>query len=551
MSTNAPIRWFRGIREVQPSAFHDPAAVDFPPGTVVGIKTRAPVGQLDLFTDPVWQQRNRVVECDRDGRVIHKPLAESTAPPDAVTPAMATVTDFELGTRFFRPDNEPSATMFANPLVDNFVRRITHEPGDSIVGFWDTGSGRSGFCNPRFRSQNYIVECDQLGRSVEVAPVLPVGDPAQVNLAEPLSATAAPLVTFEVAPTPKIPERDAAIVAKLRERGIPLASIAAAVNEATPEQIVECLLDQQAKRLAAEHAAAMESTVRECGAILAIRSDAIQPIRALQEMLADCAVMSQNTEHAVRIRCGYSVVPSELHSAINRFINAKLTGDGSPADAVAPAEHECPNGCAAIVQVLDSSRIEDCDHNGESCVRIISDTLTGPQISGALLRFYNGADRPGIKREYERELLAQLEETRQEAADQKQAHTKEINELRAAARCGANDTLLDRVRKLAENCSPSDLRVCREQLQTAERVAKDYRESFERENRLLVEANRQLATLRGCIARVAKAFDSLTLLKAGYLSVSFGDISAIVQLIDLGVVPGSMGPLDLNTEGAK
>lgn len=422
MSNNAVIRWFRGIREVHPSAFYDPAAVDFPPGTVVGIKTGAPVGQLDLVVDPEWQRRNRVVECDRDGRVIEsKPVA--------------------------------------------------------------------------------IAEC---APSSTVAPVLPVGDPTQINLAEPLNATAAPLVTFEVAPTPPISERDAGIVAKLRERGIPLASIAAAVNEATPEQIVECLLDQQAKRLAAEHAAAMENTVRECGAMLAIRSDAMQPIRALQQMLADCAVMSQNAEHAVRIGCGSSVVPNELHSAIDRFINAKLAGEGASAD-------DSDWKLRALA--------------AEKNVKII--------------------DRDNI------DMAKQLEETRQEAADQKQAHAEEIDELHAAARCGANDTLLDRVRKLAENSSPSDLRVCREQLDAAERLARDYRDSFERENRLLVQANQELAELRGCNARLAKVFDSAVIHNDGQVGVYFKGIPAIIQLIAIGAIPGSIGALDVSIEGVE
>ena len=420
MSSNAPIRWFRGVNEVQPSAFHDPAAVDFPPGTVVGIKTRAPVGQLIMFADPHWQQCNRMVECDRDGRVI---------------------------------ESEPVS----------------------------------------------------LADYVPPSTVAPVGDPTKINLAEPSNATAAPLVTFEVAPTPPISERDAGIVAKLRERGIPLASIAAAVNEATPEQIVECLLDQQAKRLAADHAAALESAkqmiVREMAAVT-LQHVAIGPIKALQEMLADCAVMSQNTEHQVRIGCGSSVVPSELHSAINRFMNAKLTGGDPSAD--------------------------DSDWKMRALAAEKNVNIMG---------------RQNIT------LTEQLEEVREEAADQRQAHTKEIDELRAVARCDATDTLLDRVRKLAEIGSAEELRKCREQCEAAQRFAKECREAFERENHAAVEATRELAALRGCNARLAKAFDSLTLHKAGDLTVYFGDISAIAQLIEIGVVPVSVGDRDMNIKG--
>lgn len=422
MSNNAPIRWFRGIREVQPSAFHDPAAVDFPPGTVVGIKTRAPVGQLDLFVDPEWQRFNRVVECDRDGRVIEsKPVA--------------------------------------------------------------------------------IAEC---APSSTVAPVLPVGDPAQINLAEPLNATAATLVTFEVAPTPPISERDAAIVAKLRERGIPLASIAAAVNEATAEQIVECLLDQQSKRLAAVHAAALEATVRECGAMSAIRSDSIQSIRALQNMLAGCALSSSNPGEVVQLGCPAWVLAGDLHRAIDEFINAKLTGADASADGV-----DWKTRALAV----------------EKNVRIM--------------------DRQNIT------LIEELKEVREEAADQKQAHTKEIDELRAAARCGANDTLVDRVRKLAESPSPSELRACREQLEAVKRHRDGLQESFERENRLLVKANQELAALRGSNTRLARTFDSLTLQKSGDLSVYFNDISAIVQLIAIGVVPAAIDALDVSIQGAE
>lgn len=412
MSTNAPIRWFRGIREVQPSAFCDPAAGDFPPGTVVGIKTRAPVGQLDLFTDAEWQQRNRVVECDRDGRVI---------------------------------ESKPAA----------------------------------------------IADC---APSSTVAPVLSIGDPAQVNPAEPLNATAAPLVTFNVEATPPISDRDAAIVAKLRERGIPLASIAAAVNEATPEQIVECLLDQQAKRLAAEHAVAMPVW----------RSDALKSTQSLQGMLAACGILSSNVGAVVQISCDNAVPADELHRAIDRFINATLTGDGTSADGIDWKSRAIR--AEAKLNEMDVANIKNAE---------------------------------------------QLEESRLLAADQNLAHTKEIDDLRAAARCSPNDTLLDRVRKLAESSLPDELRKCREQLEAAERDKDGWqRRSLENERELL-KLNQELGALRTCAARLAKVFDSAAIQNDGAVDVYFKGIDAIVQLIAIGVVPGSIEPMDAETEEAE